>query len=342
MMTELLLTWYDEHKRTLPWRRSGAPWQTWVSEIMLQQTRVETVLRYFPRFMEAFPDPAALAHADVADVLKLWEGLGYYSRARNLYNGAQQITAQYGGIIPATAGELRKICGIGEYTAGAIASIAFGEVVPAIDGNALRVFSRVCGIRENVMIPSVRRQLTAKAAVLVSTERPGDFNQAIMDLGSSICTPGTPDCHRCPLSDCCDACAAGDADRLPVLPVKKPPVEESYTVALIRTPDGRYIMRRRTESLLNGLWVFPMLEQDGGSVKEAIQLETGLTATRITDHGDADHVFTHRVWHMHLITCDTDSTKPSTPYTALTPEEIHAKAVPSAMRAAIQLLASNE
>ena len=187
----LLLAWYDAHARSLPWRGIHDPYRTWVSETMLQQTRVETVLAYYERFLQRFPTVKALAAAPEDDVLKLWEGLGYYRRARNLHRGAQQVMEEFGGVMPSAVEQLRKIHGVGEYTAGAIASIAFDQPVPAVDGNVIRVVSRFRGIRENVGAPSVRRQLTAEAAALVPEERPGDFNQALMDLGSAVCVPGT-------------------------------------------------------------------------------------------------------------------------------------------------------
>ena len=221
--SQLLLQWYDRVKRDLPWRRSGDPYCIWLSEIMLQQTRVETVKGYYARFLERCPTVQALAQAPEETVLKLWEGLGYYSRARNLHKAAKAIVNEHGGVFPATYEEILKLPGIGPYTAGAIASIAFGQPVPAVDGNVIRVTSRLCGIRENVGVPSVRRKLEEEAAALVPKKRPGDFNQAMMDLGATVCVPGTPSCERCPLRTLCDAYAAGDAEDLPVLPRKSPP-----------------------------------------------------------------------------------------------------------------------
>ncbi|MDO4484092.1 MAG: A/G-specific adenine glycosylase [Clostridia bacterium] len=278
--TLALLNWYDANKRTLPWRDINDPYATWVSEIMLQQTRVETVLRYFPRFMERFPTVQALADAGEDEVLKMWEGLGYYSRARNLHKGAKQVAAEYGGAVPRDADTLRKISGIGDYTAGAIASIACGQAVPAVDGNVIRVISRLRGVRENVGIPSVKRQITELAAALVPQDRPGDFNQALMDLGSRVCVPGTPDCAACPLQPFCDAFDAGDAEDLPQLPRKNPPKVIDYDVLLLRSPSGRVLVRQRTEAMLRGLWVFPMAEghQTGTALKRFVRQKLKLTA----------------------------------------------------------------
>lgn len=332
-----LLAWYDAHKRVLPWRDIQDPYATWVSETMLQQTRVETVLSYYNRFLAVYPTLAELAAAEEADVLKLWEGLGYYSRARNLHAGARQVMAEYGGQLPASAEELRKVRGIGPYTAGAIASIAFGLPVPAVDGNVIRVVSRLRGIRENVGIPSVRRRLEAEAAALVPRERPGDFNQALMDLGSGVCVPGTPDCAACPLRDFCDAYAAGDAETIPELPRKSPPKQLHYDVCLIF--DGaRVLMRQRTEKLLEGLWVFPMTEGQHrlSALPAQVKRLTGLAVTDTAEAGEGRHVFTHQVWQMRLyrMTAGDGSLKPGWQWVTL--EEMHALAVPTAVRAAVR------
>ncbi|MGN0778226.1 MAG: A/G-specific adenine glycosylase, partial [Aristaeellaceae bacterium] len=303
-MTEeaaLLLDWYDAHARSLPWRGIHDPYRTWVSETMLQQTRVETVLSYYDRFLTRFPTVAALADAPEDDVLKLWEGLGYYRRARNLHRGAKQVMEEFGGQMPAAAEQLRKIHGVGDYTAGAIASIAFDQRVPAVDGNVIRVVSRLRGIRENVGTPSVKRQLTAEAASLVPAQRPGDFNQALMDLGATICVPGTPSCERCPLQALCDACREGDAEELPLLPRKNPPRVIDYDLCLIFSGQ-RVLMRQRTETMLQGLWVFPLLEEHHEAeqlpalVKRTLHLPVGDAQPA----GEAKHIFTHQVWQMKL------------------------------------------
>ena len=240
-ISALLLAWYDQNARTLPWRGIHDPYRTWVSETMLQQTRVETVRGYYERFLARFPDVAALAAADEADVLKLWEGLGYYSRARNLHQAARQVVCDFGGEMPREVAQLRQLKGIGAYTAGAIASIAFDQRVPAVDGNVIRVASRVMGIRENVGIPSVRRELEEKVDSLVPAARPGDFNQALMDLGAAVCVPGTPNCDVCPLRAHCDAYDAGDAEDLPVLFRRESPDAPAHgddAARLVGVPDA--------------------------------------------------------------------------------------------------------
>lgn len=336
----LLLAWYDQHARTLPWRGIHDPYRTWVSETMLQQTRVETVLGYYERFLNRFPTIAALAAAPEDDVLKMWEGLGYYSRARHLHQGAKQVIAQFGGEIPATVEALRTLSGVGPYTAGAIASIAFDQPVPAVDGNVIRVVSRLRGIRENVGIPSVRRALEAAAASLVPDERPGDFNQALMDLGATICLPGTPSCERCPLRAKCDACLAGDAEDLPVLPRKNPPRVLDYAVCLIFSGD-RVLMRQRTEAMLHGLWVFPMVEGTPTlrQLSDAVRKLTKLPVRLLRGAGEARHVFTHQIWQMRLFTMSApkDAKAPDT-YRFVTLEEMDALTIPTAMKAAVRVV----
>ena len=337
-IADLLLAWYDQHARTLPWRGIHDPYRTWVSETMLQQTRVETVMGYYARFLERFPTVADLAAAPEDDVLKMWEGLGYYSRARNLHKGAKQVMAEFGGKIPADVEQLRKISGIGPYTAGAIASIAFDQPVPAVDGNVIRIVSRLRGIRENVGIPSVRRALEGEAASLVPQLRPGDFNQALMDLGSAICTPGTPSCEKCPLRDECDAYAAGDAEDLPVLPRKNPPKVIDYAVCLIFSGD-RVLMRQRTEAMLKGLWVFPMAEGKYTlrQVPAAVKKLTKLAAKDVQSAGEAKHVFTHQIWQMQLytMTVPEDAQAPNG-YQFIPVGEMHTLAIPTAVKAAVK------
>ena len=337
-ISDLLLAWYDQHARTLPWRGIHDPYRTWVSETMLQQTRVETVMGYYARFLERFPTVADLAAAPEDDVLKMGEGLGYYSRARNLHKGAKQVMAEFGGKIPADVEQLRKISGIGPYTAGAIASIAFDQPVPAVDGNVIRIVSRLRGIRENVGIPSVRRALEGEAASLVPQLRPGDFNQALMDLGSAICTPGTPSCEKCPLRDECDAYSAGDAEDLPVLPRKNPPKVIDYAVCLIFSGD-RVLMRQRTEAMLKGLWVFPMAEGKYTlrQVPAAVKKLTKLAAKDVQSAGEAKHVFTHQIWQMQLytMTVPEDAQAPNG-YQFIPVGEMHTLAIPTAVKAAVK------
>ena len=340
LITSALLAWYDRNARTLPWRGIHDPYRTWVSEAMLQQTRVETVLAYYDRFLSRFPDLPSLAAADETEVLKLWEGLGYYSRARNLLKGARMVMEQYGGRLPSDPKQLQGVCGIGPYMAGAIASIAYDIPVPAVDGNVIRVISRLYGIREDAAIPAVRRRIESLAAELVPSERPGDHNQAVMDLGATVCVPGTPDCGRCPLSGFCDAYSRGDAPDLPVLPKARKPKVISWIVLVIRS-GSRVLLRRRTEKLLQGLWCFPMLE--GGPAPESLPAEVSskfrISVANPVDHGKARHVFTHQVWDMSLFSLSAAPDAPAPAgYEYVEISEIKNRAFPAAMNAALRVL----
>ena len=250
--SEELLSWYDRNKRELPFRGTKDPYRVWLSEIMLQQTRTSSVFPYYERFLAQYPTVSALAEAPEEDVLKLWEGLGYYSRAPNLLKTARLVADKYGGQFPSDVRALRQLPGIGPYTAAAVASIAFSLPEPAIDGNLTRVLARCLGIREDVSLPSVRRQMEAEARKLISPDRPGDFNQALMDLGASVCVPGTPDCAACPLCARCSACREQDAEWLPVLPRKAPPALVPLNVLIILYGQKVLVLQRK-EALLKGM-----------------------------------------------------------------------------------------
>jgi A/G-specific adenine glycosylase len=248
-----LLAHFDAHRRAMPWRETTEPYAIWVSEVMLQQTRVETVRPYYERWMARFPTLHALAAADLDDVLREWQGLGYYSRARNLHQAARLVRERYGGEVPADVPALRTLPGVGEYTAGAIASIAFGVPAPAVDGNVRRVLARLHDLED----PG-RAELRALAAGLVPAHRPGDFNQALMELGATICTPRSPDCGRCPVAGWCSARACGTQEERPRPAPRKPVPEETVdTVVLVRAGDEALLIRRPERGLLAGLWEFP-------------------------------------------------------------------------------------
>lgn len=339
-VTASLLSWYDSCARILPWRGIRDPYRTWVSEAMLQQTRVETVLSYYSRFLSRFPDLPSLAASDESEVLKCWEGLGYYSRARNLLKGARQVMSDYGGCLPSDPALLRTICGIGPYMAGAIASIAFDIPVPAVDGNVIRVVSRLSGIREDASKPAVRRRIESEAALLVPGERPGDHNQAMMDLGATVCVPGTPDCSRCPLSGFCDAFRRGDAAGLPVLPKSRPQKVIPWTVLLVRS-GGRVLLRRRTEKLLQGLWCFPMLEGhiEPDRLADHISASLRLSVRDPRPAGEARHVFTHQIWDLKLFSVNADDNHAAPDGYEFVPlKDIKNRALPSAMNAAVKAL----
>ena len=267
---------------------------------MLQQTRAEAVTAYYRRFLQQFPTVDALAAAPLESVLKAWEGLGYYSRARNMQKAAQEVANALSGRFPQTYEDLRKLPGIGDYTAGAVASIAFGESVPAIDGNVKRVASRLFGIRENINRPAVVRSLRKTLTQAIPSGKVSAFNQALMELGATVCIPRTPRCDVCPLSKYCDAYSAGDADSLPVMEAKKPPRPVDVAVCLM-TYENRILLFKRTERLLHGLYVFGLVE-DEATVNGAREywIERGLKLRDPEDLGEARHVFTHRVWEMRI------------------------------------------
>jgi A/G-specific adenine glycosylase len=300
LWSEKLTKWYRLNCRKLPWRETNDPYAVWVSEIMLQQTRVESVRAYYLRFTARFPDIRALASAPEAEVLKLWEGLGYYSRARNLQKAAQIVARDYGGQMPGDYSELLKLPGIGEYTAGAIVSIAFGRAVPAIDGNVKRVAARLMGLREDINRPDVQRDLRDRLARAIPENEPGIFNQALMELGAILCSPRAPKCEKCPVRSSCDAYAEGDVESLPVHAQKALPRTVDVAVCIL-TYQGRVLLFRRKERLLNGLYVFDLLEEITSAKQAAETLrEDGLSPVYRGSPGEAKHVFTHRIWRMKL------------------------------------------
>jgi len=253
-----LLAWYDAHKRSMPWRDRVTPYRTWVSEIMLQQTTVAAATPYFGRFIARFPTVESLAAASEEDVLKQWAGLGYYSRARNLRKAAQKIVAEHGGRFPSDFDVILDLPGVGRYTAGAIASIAFGKPYPVLDGNVARVFARLFGIFDDVKAAATQKALWAQAESLVDEERPGDWNQALMELGATICLPESPRCGECPLAERCAARARGVQDELPNTGKRRAPVDLAWTCLWIEDA-GRVLLWRRSERerFLRGHWALP-------------------------------------------------------------------------------------
>jgi len=305
----LLLDWYGENAREMPWRSHISPYRTWVSEVMLQQTQVETVIPYFTNWMARFPDIETLAAADEQDVLGQWEGLGYYSRARNLHRAAQYVRDNYQGQLPETAAELQKLPGIGPYTAAAIASIAFGEDVAALDGNIRRVLARLFDIREPARSPLGERQLSELAQANLPSGRAGDYNQALMDLGALICKPKKPDCERCPIANSCRARQLGVQEARPVkLPRKKTP-HLTVTAAVIRRDGKVLIAQRPSKGLLGGMWEFPggTLEADDADLAACLQREIreelGMDIIIGQPFGVYDHAYTHFKITLHAFLC---------------------------------------
>ena len=255
-----LLAWFDAHKRELPWRGVGDPYAVWISEVMLQQTRAGTVVPYYRRWMRRFPDVDALADADLEEVLRVWRGLGYYARARNAHRCARRVRDEWGGVFPRSAAELGTLPGIGPYTAAAVASIAFGEAVPAVDGNVRRVVARLFDLPDPS--PAKARDL---AGSLMDTARPGDFNEAMMELGATVCTPRSPSCGACPVAAGCRALAAGTVAERPARRTRRAGPTRTWDVRVAVSPRGRtLVVRRPPDGLLGGMWEFPAVEVDGG------------------------------------------------------------------------------
>lgn len=295
-----LLSWYEQSKRDLPWRNTRDPYRIWVSEIMLQQTRVEAVIPYYERFLSRLPDVAALADCPEDELMKLWEGLGYYSRVRNMQKAAKEIMSKHGGVFPHTYEEILSLCGIGEYTAGAIGAFAFDLPVPAVDGNVLRVVARLCAYGEDVLSPAAKRTVTAAVAEAMPEDRAADFNQALIELGAIVCLPnGTPKCAECPLRDVCRARAKGIETQLPVRKKAAPRKITPKTVLILRDGERVALCRRPDTGLLAGLYEPPTAQ--GHWTREelhAFLLKNGVEPLYLTPLENAKHIFTHLEWHM--------------------------------------------
>ena len=299
-IVEPLLAWYAKEARDLPWRKSRDPYAIWVSEIMLQQTRVEAVKPYFARFMAELPTVKHLAEIDETRLLKLWEGLGYYSRARNLKKAAEAVVREYDGRLPRSYDALLSLAGIGSYTAGAVASIAFDIPVPAVDGNVLRIISRILADDSDIADAKTKRAVTSMLMRIMPQNRAGDFNQALMDLGAMICLPvGKARCEVCPLRNVCEAYLDDSVASFPVKSAKKERRIEQRTVWLVSCGDKIAIRRRPSKGLLAGLWEFPN-EEGFRSMKAWREelAERGWHVTSIKRAGEAKHIFTHIEWKM--------------------------------------------
>lgn len=292
-----LLAWFAQNKRLLPFRQEPSAYHIWVSEIMLQQTRVSAALPYYERFIRVLPDPAALAACDPDVLRKLWQGLGYYSRAANMQKAARIICEKHGGSLPADYAALRALPGIGDYTAGAIASIAFGLPAPAVDGNVLRVFARLYDDAADITLPGTKKTFTARVLAHMPKDAPGPYNEALMELGALVCVPGTPRCEACPLAALCRARAAGTAAVLPTKPPKPPKPTLPVTVALIESEKGLLLQQRPPKGLLAGLWQPAAFEAALDKAQLAAALRSiGVEADLTEPLPPAKHVFTHRVW----------------------------------------------
>ena len=350
---EALPTWFDTARRPMPWRASGAdgrrdPYRVWVSEVMLQQTRVETATPYFERFVAAFPDTAALAAAPLDRVLRLWEGLGYYSRARNLHRAAQAVVAEHGGVVPDTEAAFRALPGVGPYTAAAVLSLAFGRPLAVLDGNVIRVLARVFAVDADAKAGRTRRALQALADRLLDAGDPGRFNEAVMELGATVCTPRSPACPRCPLNTVCEAYAEGEPERYPVTSKAKPVPHHTVVVAVVADGAGRLLIQRRPEdAMLGGLWEFPGGKQEPGEeleetcrreVREELGVEVGVGEA----FARVEHAYSHFRITLHAFWCRLVAGEPVSvsgqPVAWVRPEDLDDYAFPRANRRVIEAL----
>lgn len=338
-VTEPLLAWYDAGHRDLPWRRTRDPYRIWLSEIMLQQTRVEAVIPYYERFLAACPTVRDLAEAPEETYLKLWEGLGYYSRVRNLHRAAQVICETYGGQMPADHAALLKLPGIGDYTAGAVASIAFDIPEPAVDGNVLRVVARITGDERPIDDAKVKKDMRAQVAAVLPHDRPGAFNQAMMELGAVVCIPnGAPRCGDCPVMHLCRSCHEQTTDRIPARTPKKARTIVHRTVLLARCSGLVGIRKRPDTGLLARMWELPAYEQKLEPAQLRDQLaQDGWQTLRVLSLRPAKHIFTHIEWHMTGYYVELSQPAPG--LTWVTPSALRGEyALPSAFRAFLKVI----
>ncbi len=331
-LPNLLLPWFYENRRALPWRRDTQPYHVWLSEIMLQQTRVEAVKNYYERFLQKLPTIEALAHASENELLKLWEGLGYYTRVRNLQKAAQQITQRHSGIFPQQYDEVRALPGIGAYTAGAICSICFEQPTPAVDGNVLRVLSRYLASDRPINEERTKKEAVVRLTPIYPKDRCGDFTQALMELGAIVCLPnGAPLCESCPLKDFCKANQTHTQMQYPVKTAKKPRKQERRTVFILQCGEKLAVCKRPQKGLLAGLWQFPDVSGTL-SVQEALQQARawGVQPTDIQKTVCREHVFTHVHWYLTgiYLRCAAEAT-----FTWVSAEELQEKiGLPTAYR----------
>lgn len=306
-----LINWYHANKRDLPWRKDQDPYKVWVSEIMLQQTKVDTVIPYFQRFITKYPTLQDLADADQQDVLKTWEGLGYYSRARNLQNAVREVVSAYESKVPANPKELGALKGVGPYTKGAILSIAFNQPEPAVDGNVMRVLSRVLKVEDDIAQPKVKKKFESFTKELISDEYPSSFNQGIMELGALVCTPKSPMCMLCPVQEQCRAFDEGIEQKLPIKSKAKKQKTIPYVALLIRNEKNQYLIEKRSEAgLLANMWQFPMVPIDEigmDHIENWVDMEYGVQVNLGNKKGKLKHVFSHLIWQLDIFEATTES-----------------------------------
>jgi A/G-specific adenine glycosylase len=309
---EELLAWYHEQKRDLPWRREKDPYKIWVSEVMLQQTRVNAVIPYYERFIEKFPTLQSLADAKEEEVLKAWEGLGYYSRIRNLHSAVKEVSQKYGGKVPDDPEKMAKLKGIGPYTLGAVLSIAYDKKLPAVDGNVMRVFSRLFLLYDDISLVSTRKKMEQIALALIPDEAPGDFNQALMELGAMVCTPKSPQCLLCPVQSVCEAFRQGKEQDLPVKKKGKAPIVSEMIFLFITHRSRVLIEKRPNDGILAGMWGLPTIEKKTTDFKHFFEqgcLKLNRSLTIMREIGKFQHIFSHRHWNVEVYQAEL-KTKP--------------------------------
>lgn len=332
-ITNNLLGWYDLNLRDLPWRHTQDPYHIWVSEVMAQQTRISFLLAYYERFISRFPTILSLALADEADLLKVWEGLGYYSRAINMQKAAKAVISSFDGELPKTKEELLSLPGIGEYTAGAILSIAYNIPAPAVDGNVLRVFSRLERSRLDIQLASTKQTATEFVRALMPRDAASRFTQALMELGALICLPKNPKCRECPVSSHCKAYRAGEQNVLPNKSPKAAPKMQNKTIIILRNTKGEILMRKRNEKLLSGLWEFYAAEGSLSQAEVCAEMKgLGHPLIEIKELGASKHVFTHIVWQMHGFDCQSSADALPEGYHWIDETDIKKLALPAALR----------
>jgi A/G-specific adenine glycosylase len=307
--SDKIVAWYQKNKRDLPWRNTDDPYKIWISEIMLQQTRVDTVIPYYKRFLERFPTVYDLAEADQQDVLKSWEGLGYYSRGRNLHHASKTVVDKFEGNVPSTWDEITSLKGIGPYTASALLSIAFQKQYAVVDGNVIRVLSRYYGIRDDIRKSATKNRIQELADDLIPEESPGDFNQAVMELGAMVCTPQNPSCNECPLSVDCIAAKSAQTDVIPYKsPAKRVPHHQIAVGLILNNNNQLLIALRPNDSMLGGLWEFPGGKQEKDETLQEttareLKEELGIDVEVYSKFQDLRHAYSHFKITMHAFWC---------------------------------------
>ncbi len=347
-----LTGWYHQNKRDLPWRNTNDPYKIWISEIMLQQTRVDTVIPYYEHFLEQFPTIYDLADADQQQVLKCWEGLGYYSRARNMHQAAKTVVKEFNGRIPDSYEEITSLKGVGPYTASAILSIAFQKKFAVVDGNVIRVLARYFGITDDIRSAKTKKRIQQHADELISEKKPGDFNQALMELGATVCKPGNPLCGECPLSTGCVAAASAKTDRIPYKsPSKKVPHHHIAVGLIVNNRNELLIALRPNESMLGGLWEFPGGKQEAGeslkkTVKRELKEELGISVEIFKKFDELKHAYSHFKITMHAYWCKIHSGEPAPKSSQkiewASLEKIHSYPFPKANKTLIEKLQTME